>query len=91
MSIWKDDKLIANMKTARGYYPSQEPNAGSVGRYFGGESVTEVGLKAGVTKDYWVAVAPDGAFLGEVVDKLDKELEGSTPRRRGPPSAHWPS
>ena len=59
------------------------PKAGTVGRYFGGESVTEVGLKAGAGKDYWVAVAPDGAFLGQVVDKLDKELIGATPQQAG--------
>lgn len=83
VSIWKSGKLVANMDTSRGYYPSQDPKAGPVGRFFGGESVTEVGLKAGPAKDYWVAVAPDGAFLGQVVDSLDKQLVNAPPAQSG--------
>jgi cytochrome c-type biogenesis protein CcmF len=83
VTVWKNKKFVANMNTSRGYYPSQDPNAGPVARYFGGESVTEVGLKAGARKDYWVAVAPDGAFLGQVVSKLDKQMMNATPQQSG--------
>ncbi|HWI22389.1 MAG TPA: heme lyase CcmF/NrfE family subunit [Baekduia sp.] len=74
VSVWRDGKLVTRMRTSRGYYPTTAPDAGPVGRFFEGESVTEVGLDAGPLKDYWVAYAPDGGFLGKVVDALDTRL-----------------
>jgi cytochrome c-type biogenesis protein CcmF len=83
VSVFKGNRLVTKLNTSRGYYPSDDPSAGPVARYFGGEAVTEVGLKAGARKDYWVAIAPDGAFLGQVIDELDKRLVGATPQQSG--------
>ena len=45
------------LRTSKDYFPSMQ--GGPVGRFFEGESTTEVALDAGLHKDVWAAVAPD--------------------------------
>ena len=48
------------MRPERGYYPIEgAPFAGAVGRYFEGESTSEIAMKAGLGLDIWSAVTPD--------------------------------
>jgi cytochrome c-type biogenesis protein CcmF len=52
-----------------------------VGRYFEGESTSEVGLRAGATNDLWTAVAPDQQAIKAVVDATDSRLQDATPEQ----------
>jgi cytochrome c-type biogenesis protein CcmF len=45
------------MHTSKDYFPAMQ--GGPVGRFFEGESTTEVALDSGLHKDVWAAVAPD--------------------------------
>jgi cytochrome c-type biogenesis protein CcmF len=45
------------MRTSKDYFPSMQ--GGPIGRFFEGESTTEVALDSGLHKDVWAAVAPD--------------------------------
>jgi cytochrome c-type biogenesis protein CcmF len=45
------------LRTSKDYFPSMQ--GGPIGRFFEGESTTEVALDAGLHKDVWAAVAPD--------------------------------
>ena len=74
VTVLKDGEVVTRLATSRGYYPAQDERLGRIGRFFESESVTEVGLDAGLLKDYWVAVAPDGQFLNQVVRRLDQRL-----------------
>ena len=47
------------LRPERGYYPSHHAGAGPGRRFFEGEATSEVGLKAGLRRDLWTAVAPD--------------------------------
>src|SRR3954468_8508380 len=78
MTVTKDGKRVATLHPARNYYPGNA-TAGPVGQYVTGEATSEVGLKAGATRDFWIAVQPDAGWLMQVVKK-GNEL----PARVGP-------
>ena len=60
LTVSKKDKKVAVLKPERGYYPIEgAPFAGAVGRYFDGESTSEIAMKAGLGLDIWSAVTPD--------------------------------
>ena len=42
------------------------------GQFLGGEATSEVGLKAGARKDFWVAVQPDAGWLNGLIAKGNK-------------------
>ncbi|HEY8638680.1 MAG TPA: cytochrome c-type biogenesis CcmF C-terminal domain-containing protein [Solirubrobacteraceae bacterium] len=72
LDVSKHGEHVATLNPARGYYPSQDISAGGVGRLVAGESTSEVGLKAGFTRDIWTAVEPDFAKLQPLIDRGNK-------------------
>jgi cytochrome c-type biogenesis protein CcmF len=76
--------LGADMRVARGgeaprlvhteksYFPSFGPELGPVSRFFEGESTSEVGLNAGLRRDFWITVAPDTQRLDARVKQGDR-------------------
>jgi cytochrome c-type biogenesis protein CcmF len=67
---------VAVLRPERGNYPSRAVVAfGPIGRYFEGESVSEVGMKAGLRRDVWSAVQPDITGLRRVIDEGDRVFE----------------
>jgi cytochrome c-type biogenesis protein CcmF len=63
LDVTKDGRHYATLRPARNYYPSQDPSAGAIGRYFMGESTSEVGLKSSGGGDLWTAFQPDVSVL----------------------------
>jgi cytochrome c-type biogenesis protein CcmF len=59
LRVSKAGKQVTTLRTARGFYPSQDPTQGAIGRFFNGEADSDVGLRAGLTKDIWTVVSPD--------------------------------
>jgi cytochrome c-type biogenesis protein CcmF len=47
------------LRPQRNYYPSNDPANGSIGRFFEGESTSEVDVRWGLRRDVWTAVQPD--------------------------------
>jgi cytochrome c-type biogenesis protein CcmF len=60
------------LSTYKSYFPSTDPSLGPVSRFFEGEATTEVGLKAGLRRDLWTAVAPDIRGLKRRIDEGDR-------------------
>jgi cytochrome c-type biogenesis protein CcmF len=58
LDVRKGDEHFT-MRPARNYYPSQNSAMGPVGRFFGGEATSEVDLRWGLKKDFWLAIQPD--------------------------------
>jgi cytochrome c-type biogenesis protein CcmF len=58
--------------TEKSYFPSVGPTLGPVSRFFEGESTSEVGLNAGLRRDFWVSVAPDTRRLDPRVKQGDR-------------------
>ena len=81
LDVSRDGKHFATLNPARNYYPTQDPSAGAIGRYFMGESTSEVGLKAGARGDLWTAFQPDLS----VAQPGDRARQ--SPARRPPPDA----
>jgi cytochrome c-type biogenesis protein CcmF len=72
LTVRRDGKVVARLAPEKGYYPATNAaGLGPVGRYFEGESTSEVGLKAGVRRDVWTAVSPDIGRLTPLIDQGD--------------------
>jgi cytochrome c-type biogenesis protein CcmF len=69
LDVSKDGRHVATLRTTRGFYPSQDASLGIVGRFFGGESESEVGLRAGFGRDIWTVVNPDLAPLTPIIEE----------------------
>jgi cytochrome c-type biogenesis protein CcmF len=74
VDVDRDDGSFATLAPARNYYPTQDPMAGAVGRYFEGESTSEVGLHVGGGEDFWTAFQPDLSTLDPAIDRGNAQL-----------------
>lgn len=59
LDVTKDGRRVTTLHPTRNWFPVNSSDMGFVGRYFGGEATSEVGLDAGFGKDVWTAVQPD--------------------------------
>jgi cytochrome c-type biogenesis protein CcmF len=69
LDVSKDGRHVATLRTTRGFYPSQDVSEGIVGRFFGGESQSEVGLRAGFGRDIWTVINPNLAPLTPIIER----------------------
>ena len=69
LDVSKGGKHVTTLRTTRGFYPSQDPTQGLIGRFFNGEADSNVGLRAGLTKDIWTVVNPDLTPLGSYINQ----------------------
>ncbi len=83
LDVTRDGKHFATLDPARNYYPTQDPTAGAIGRYFMGESTSEVGLKTGAGGDLWTAFQPDLSSLNPAIIRGNHELAGLPPNAQG--------
>jgi cytochrome c-type biogenesis protein CcmF len=72
IDVSRDGRHVTTLRPARGYYPSLDPSEGSVGRLIGGEPTSEVGLKAGLTRDLWTAIEPNLEKFQPLIKKADE-------------------
>src|SRR5205823_5882595 len=71
LDVSKNGKHVTTLTTYRGFYPAQDPSLGIIGRFFGGESDSTVGLRAGITKDIWTVINPDLTPLQNTINRGD--------------------
>jgi cytochrome c-type biogenesis protein CcmF len=62
------------MKPQRNYYTAADGRGGSFGRFFMGESTSEVDLRWGVTRDLWTAVQPDLSVLMDPIRRANRQF-----------------
>ena len=74
LDVDKDGKDFADLEPARNYYPTQDPAAGPIGRYFEGEATSEVGLSAGPGGDLWTAFQPNLSTMDADIARGNKQL-----------------
>jgi cytochrome c-type biogenesis protein CcmF len=72
LDVSKNGKHVTTVNTSRGFYPSQDPSLGPIGRFFNGEADSDVGLDAGLTKDIWTVANPDLTPLQAKITQGDK-------------------
>jgi cytochrome c-type biogenesis protein CcmF len=63
----------------RNYYPSQERSDGSIGRYFNGDSNSEVDVRWGVLSNYWTAAQPDISMLKGPIEEANRKFPDASP------------
>ena len=68
LDVSKHGRHVAMLRPARNYYPG-DVSDGSVGQYVSGDATSEVGLSAGLRKDFWVALQPDSMWLQGLIAK----------------------
>ena len=83
LDVRKDGKRVTMLRPERGYYPSMDrAGFGPLGRFFEGEATSEIGMKAGLTRDLWTAMSPDIGKLRPIIDRGDDafaKAEGKIP------------
>jgi cytochrome c-type biogenesis protein CcmF len=64
------------MRPQRNYYTAGDGRGGDFGRFFMGESTSEVDLRWGVTRDLWTAVQPDLSVLMDPIRRANRDFTG---------------
>jgi cytochrome c-type biogenesis protein CcmF len=81
LDVSKNGKHVTTLNPSRGYYPSVDvAQDGPVGRFYKGESTSEVGLQAGLRRDLWTAIEPDISRIERLADVADRKFPDATPR-----------
>ena len=87
LAVERDGVPLDTLHTYKSYFPTADPSLGPVSRFFRGESTSEVGLRAGITRDVWTAIAPDIASLDPVIEEGDAvfaKAQNLSPEARDP-------
>jgi cytochrome c-type biogenesis protein CcmF len=84
LDVRRGGRRVATLHPMRGYYPSpDQAGLGTIGRYFDGQATSEVGLRAGPTRDLWTAVEPDLGPLQRFIDAADRRFANAGPNLQG--------
>jgi cytochrome c-type biogenesis protein CcmF len=83
VDIAKAGRHVVTLRPTRSYYPTLDPTLGAVSRYFNGNAETQVGLRAGVTRDIWGAISPDLQPLQPMISQADRDFGNASPRLLG--------
>jgi cytochrome c-type biogenesis protein CcmF len=83
--VEEDGKHVADLHPSRRYYRPTGQEGGSLGNFFEGESTSEVGLKAGLDSDLWIAPAPDISGIQKRVRAADKGFRACVSGGSGTP------
>ncbi len=66
----------------RNYYPSQDTTDGQIGRYFNGESNSEVDVRWGALSNFWTAAQPDISVLNGPIAVANKRFANAGPEEQ---------
>jgi cytochrome c-type biogenesis protein CcmF len=78
LDVSKHGRHVTTLDTTRNFYPAQDPTA-IVGRFFAGNSDSEVGLDAGLRRDIWSVINVDPTHLQSLIDQADKLFAAYAP------------
>jgi cytochrome c-type biogenesis protein CcmF len=67
------------MRPQRNYYEANDGRGGPFGRFFMGDSTSEVDLRWGVTRDLWTAVQPDLRVLMDPIRRANRQFANAAP------------
>jgi cytochrome c-type biogenesis protein CcmF len=84
LDVSKRGRHVATLRPSRGYYPSiDQSSLGRIGRFFNGDSTSELGLRAGPWGDIWTAVQPDISSLQPALTRANRSFPDANPRLEG--------
>jgi cytochrome c-type biogenesis protein CcmF len=79
LDVRKNGKRVALLRPERSYFPALDSSMGPIGRFFRGESTSEVGLDTGLRRDIWTAMQPDLRFLNKPIRVGNRRFADSPP------------
>jgi cytochrome c-type biogenesis protein CcmF len=59
------------LRPTRNYYSTTDPSKGAISRFFEGEATSEVDVRWGLRRDFWLAVRPDLISLERPIARAD--------------------
>jgi cytochrome c-type biogenesis protein CcmF len=62
---------------SRNFYSTSDPSKGAISRFFEGEATSEVDVRWGLRRDFWLAVRPDLVSLEEPIARADRTFADS--------------
>jgi cytochrome c-type biogenesis protein CcmF len=84
LEVSKHGRHVATLRPTRGYYPSVDEAAfGRIGRFFNGDSTSEVGLRSGLDRDLWTAIQPDISSLRPYIARADRSFPDANAQLEG--------
>jgi len=65
------------LRPSRNYYSTTDPSKGPISRFFEGEATSEVDVRWGLRRDFWLAVRPDLVSLQKPIARADRKFADS--------------
>lgn len=78
LRVRKGDETTT-LHPSRNFFPTQDPSKGPTARYFEGEATSEVDVRWGLRRDFWVAMRPDISSLDKPIRDADERFPGLGP------------
>ncbi|MEA2332422.1 MAG: cytochrome c-type biosis protein CcmF [Thermoleophilaceae bacterium] len=76
MDVRRGDQTFT-LRPSRNYYSTGDPSKGAISRFFEGEATSEVDVRWGARRDFWLAVRPDLVSLEEPIARADRRFADS--------------
>jgi len=86
LRVEEDGKVIGFLRPSRQYFRPTGQATGTISSFFSGEATSEVGLRAGLGSDLWIAEQPDITEIQRRVRAADKGFEACIQGAPGTPS-----
>jgi cytochrome c-type biogenesis protein CcmF len=83
LDVSKGGHHVTTLTTTRGFYPAQDPTLGQIGRFFNGNADSNVGLRAGLTRDLWAVINPDLTPLQPLISQGDRVFASALTQAMG--------
>ncbi len=85
LRVEEDGKVVDTVRPSRQYFPPTGQGTGTIGSFFAGEATSEVGLRAGLGHDLWIAEQPNIAGVQHGVKLADKGFRACVQGATGTP------
>ncbi len=84
LDVSKAGRHVATLLPSRNYYPSlDDASLGRIGRFFNGDSTSELGLRSTLTRDIWTAAQPDLTAVEPMIRAADRRFPDADARLEG--------
>jgi cytochrome c-type biogenesis protein CcmF len=80
IDVRRNGKRVTLLRPSRSYFPSEDASMGPIGRFFRGDSTSEVGLRTSLSKDIWTAMQPDLRTLNGPIREANRRFAGASPK-----------
>ncbi len=85
LRVEQDGKQVATLRPSRRYFKPTGVETSTIGSFFDGEATSEVGLKAGLGSDLWIADQPNIGDVQRRVRAADKGFKACVSGAPGTP------